>query len=93
MSEAKRMSQGRRAEIGHYLEHCTEPDPSQCGVCQMYRDLLADAAYWRNTVKALEMSDDEMDTWCPVCRACQVYPNESITHKPDCLWLLAQGDL
>ena len=91
MTNAKPMTPERRAEIDtrmkllEFLQGCC--DTSDLG---MMRDLLADAAFWRDAVrKANPFGSFATCIFCQVMR--DIESREATQHMPYCGWLLSQS--
>jgi hypothetical protein len=87
MSNAKPLSKERREEIEHWREVMYGMTPTWESVVN---DALAAEQYWREAVKNAPAIPNE-----DFCQFCPSHVNwdgdkTSITHKPDCPWLLAQ---
>ena len=76
--EPKPMSAERRAEIERNKDTWLYPKLDDA-----IADLLADAAYWRETVRDADGFPGDR------CAFCQEL-DDGNGHKPDCSWLLSQ---
>ena len=80
----KPMSAERRAEI----EKAVETRYGAIGR-EGIRALLADAAYWRETVRDADVCG-RVGEHCPWCDASDMVSHLPVVHNPDCAWLRAQ---
>ena len=83
--EPKPMSAERRAEIEAHIG-ATSADLYTNDIT----DLLADAAYWRETVRDADVCG-RVGEHCPWCDASDMVSHLPVVHKPDCAWLRAQA--
>lgn len=73
------------------VEFLGDGTDNRCFLNQWWaQKVIADGAYWREAVKNAKFkAEDEWGFCFPLCSFCGNDPDE---HKPDCAWLLAQGE-